>query len=277
MEYEIIENKIIISNPTTFDIKAVLECGQVFRYKKTDGGYQVVAGDKKAVLKEENGKIIIEQNDAKFFEKYFDLCRNYDIIISKLGCKGLIGAACGFGKGIRILNQNPVETIFSFIISANNHIPRIKSIIERICAELGEDCHEYYAFPTISALASKGEDFYFKLGAGYRANYISETAKTLESGFDIDGIYEMPTPEARKKLCALKGVGPKVADCILLFGYHKTDVFPVDTWIKKVYADCYGETASAAEMSKRLTAEYGDLAGYAQQYLFYYKREQKIK
>ena len=277
MEYKICENKIIITNPTTFNIKAVLECGQVFRYKKTDDGYQVITGNKKAVIKEEDNKVIIQQKDTKFFEKYFDLCRNYDIILSNLSGKGLIGAACEFGKGIRILNQNPVETIISFIISANNHIPRIKSIIEKICFELGEKCDGYYAFPTIEMLASKDEDFYIKLGAGYRANYIADTAKVLYNGFDFESIYEMPTAEAHKKLCTLKGVGPKVADCILLFAYHKTDVFPVDTWIKKVYADCYGKTTSASNMSKRLTAEYGELAGYAQQYLFYYKREQNIK
>lgn len=273
MKYEITDGKIIIRDPDTFDPRAVLECGQVFRYRVTERGYEVIAGGEKAVVSKENGKIIIEQNNPVFFEKYFDLQRDYDIILSALGCEGLIGAACGFGRGIRLLNQDPLETVFNFIISANNHIPRIKSIIERICAELGEERGGYFAFPAVEKLASADAGLYHRLGAGYRAEYIADTARAIADGFDLGSIADMPTAEAGKQLCALKGVGPKVADCILLFAYRKTDVFPVDTWIKKVYRDCYGETASAAEISKRLVAEYGGLAGYAQQYLYYYKRE----
>ena len=164
--------------------------------------------------------------------------------------------------------------VISFIISANNHIPRIKGIIERLCAGLGRDMGGYYAFPTAEAMADKGEDYYFALGAGYRAPYLASTATAIAEGsFDIDAVRSMPTKEAAKYLCSLLGVGPKVADCILLFGYHRTDVFPVDTWIKKVYRDTLGGAATNKQMREKLIALYGNLSGYAQQYLFFGKRD----
>lgn len=190
-----------------------------------------------------------------------------------MGDKGLFRAAIDFGQGIRILQQDPFETLISFIISANNHIPRIKSIIERLSTALGDRCDGFNAFPTAKALSGKDADYYFKAGLGYRAPYIVETARAVKDGFDLDGLQTLSTDKARKELMTLKGVGPKVADCILLFGFGREDVFPVDTWIKKVYNSYFGHEDNPAKIRKALTDKFGDLSGYAQQYLFFYKRE----
>lgn len=273
MDYIVEKGKITVINPEDFDIRKTLECGQVFRFKKIDDGYQIIAKNERAVLKNVQNNVEIACTDENFFVKYFDLCKNYDIIRLKLKDKGLFCAAIDFGQGIRILKQNPFETLISFIISANNHIPRIKSVIERLSDALGEKENGFNAFPTAAALASKDADFYFKAGLGYRAPYIAETARAINDGFDLDGLSDLPTDEARKILMTLKGVGPKVADCILLFGFGREDVFPVDTWIKKVYNSYFGQEENPLKIRKALTDKFGDLSGYAQQYLFFYKRE----
>ena len=159
--------------------------------------------------------------------------------------------------------------IISFIISANNHIPRIKSIIERICTGLGERRDGYYTFPTLERLASVDFDFYKSLGAGYRDEYLYSTVKDLHDG-KLNVTDDMTTDEVGKELLKLKGVGRKVADCILLFGYGRTDVYPVDTWIKKVALEYYGVSSKAREY---FLNRYKELSGYAQQYIYYYKRE----
>ena len=233
MDYSVEKGKILISNSNDLDIKKTLECGQVFRYRKIGDKYEIIAGKERAFIENTKNYTEISCTNEIFFVKYFDLCRNYDIITMKLRDKGLICAAIDFGQGLRILNQNPFETLISFIISANNHIPRIKSIIERLCNSLGEEMGGYHAFPTAEALASKDEAFYLSQGLGYRAPYVAETARKVAEGFDLNSVYGMSSDEAAKYLMTLKGVGPKVADCILLFGYGKPDVFPVDTWIKK--------------------------------------------
>lgn len=271
--YTIENDRIIIDADTEFDIESTLLCGQVFRYEVVGDVYSIIAGDKRANLYKKEDKIIIDTDSVLFFEKYFDFDRNYGMIMNKVKDKALISTAMEFGKGIRILNQIPYETIISFIISANNNIPRIKGIIDRMCTALGENKGEYYAFPTLEALSSASVKFYESLGAGYRAKYIYETANQLLNDFDIDSLHNLSSSEAKSKLLTLKGVGPKVADCILLFGYHFTDVFPVDTWILKVYNEYYGQEANPLIVREKLVAMYGGLSGYVQQYLFYYKRE----
>lgn len=274
MDYTIEKGKITVLGSEFFDPQATLECGQLFRYKKTEDGYVVFALNHKAEVKKEGNNVIIYTNSEYFFEKYFDLRRNYGIIVSELSDKSQIPAQAEYGKGIRILNQDPLETLFSFIISANNNIPRIKGILERIVEGLGEKADGFYAFPTAEKLASAGENFYRSVGAGYRAAYLDKTAKAIAGGFDLEKVYDMSTDEARKYLYRLTGVGPKVCDCILLFAYHKTDTFPVDTWIKKVFVDLFGYETTPKEMSEKLLEKFGNLSGYAQQYLFYYKRGQ---
>jgi N-glycosylase/DNA lyase len=165
-----------------------------------------------------------------------------------------------------------LETVVSFIISANNNIPRIKGIINRICERLGEEKDGYRAFPTAERLLSADEALFRELGAGYRAAYLVKAAKCLRDA-RLYELQNLGTKEARKRLLGICGVGRKVADCILLFSFKKTDIFPVDTWSKKIY-NMLGmiKTDCASTMSENLVGRFGPLSGYAQQYLYYYYR-----
>lgn len=272
--YKILGDCIEVENKH-FDIRHVLECGQVFRYQKRVFGYTVYSLGQKADIYCQKDTTKIFCKDKKYFVKYFDLDTNYDTIKSELKVVGDIGDEIAYGHGIRILHQDPVEMIISFIISANNNIPRIKQIIERMCERYGTKVDDYYAFPTISQLSKIKENDFRNLGCGYRSGYLVETIGMLQN-MDAYSLYLLPTAEAKKILLSLKGVGNKVADCILLFGYGKTDVFPTDTWIVKAYASKYGDGLSnPIEISKFFTNLYGKYAGYAQQYMFYAKRESK--
>lgn len=259
-----------------FDIRQILDCGQIFRYEKIDEGkYFVYSLDKRCLVEQKGDCVKIYSKDKDYFWHYFDLDRDYSEIKDMLRQKPFMANAVEYGSGIRILNQDRWEMLISFIISANNHIPRIKGIIRRLCDKLGKDMGEYKAFPTAQSMASEGEAFYAELGAGYRAKYLADTARRVAEGFDLERIENMQADKANKYLCNLLGVGEKVADCILLFGYHKSDVFPVDTWIRKVYKDIFGETCENKKIIReRLINLYSkELAGYAQQYLFFNKRD----
>ncbi len=258
----------------TFDVGQTLDCGQVFRYVKTDSGYRVIALGHVAYLDDTADGYVVRCDDKDFFTRYFDFDTDYAAIQSKVQDGGFVSEAIEFGKGIHILRQDPVESIFSFIISQNNHIPRIKGIIERICDALGEDMGEYRAFPTVEKLASAGVDFYTSIGAGYRAEYLDRVAKTLLCE-DVNEWKALPTDELRAKLLSLHGVGRKVADCALLFGFGRFDVFPVDTWIKKIYESEF-EGATPEKMSELLVQKYGEYAGFVQQWVFYCKRVKKV-
>lgn len=274
MEYEISSGKILIKDTSEFYPKHILECGQVFRYLNSDSGYKIFSKKLFCGLIYANGYVTIDSTDTDYFAKYFDLDRDYGDIKRRLSGYPLMTEAIGYGYGVRILNQDPAEMILSFIISANNNIPRIKGIIERLCRAAGDDIGGgEYAFPDISALSGLNREFYRSLGTGYRADYLVKTVGALNEGFDTD-LKNVPLAEARKRLMSLSGVGRKVADCILLFGYHRTEVFPVDTWIEKVYEKMFGISGkSTVYIADKLSEYYGDLAGYAQQYLYYYARE----
>ena len=269
------KNNIIITDLRDFDIRHILDCGQIFRYEKlSEGQYRVYSKDKTCLVRQDSDKAVIESDAPEYFVNYFDLERDYGEIKQRLKGKPFMDEAIEYGHGIRILNQDKWEMLISFIISANNHIPRIKGIIGRLCANLGKNMGDYYAFPTPEAMAGKDEDFYKAIGAGYRAKYLAVTSRQVADGFDLDALDSMDGNAANKKLCTLMGVGSKVADCILLFGYHKQDVFPVDTWIKKVYKDVVGDGVDNNNIIRRKLIDiYGDYSGYAQQYLFFNKRE----
>lgn len=166
--------------------------------------------------------------------------------------------------------------IYSFIISQNNRIPRIKAIISRLCAALGEEREfmgeKYYAFPSSSAMAGKSADFYREIGAGYRDVFLSETAKRI-CVEGIEDLKKLGGPELKNKLLTYKGIGPKVADCIALFGFSKTGSFPVDTWIEKVYKEDFkGKETDRKKICSYFENLFGDYSGFMQQYLFYGKR-----
>ncbi len=274
MRYVIDGNKILIYDTSEFCPKHILECGQVFRYLNSGSGYKIFSKNLFCSLIYVDGYATIETVDTDYFVKYFDLNRDYGEIKRRLLGFPCMQEAIGYGYGVRILNQDPTEMIISFIISANNNIPRIQGIIERMCRTSGEPIGgEGFAFPTLDDLRKRDREYFASIGAGYRADYLVKSVDALANGFACD-IGSLDTARARKKLMELTGVGRKVADCILLFGYHREDVFPVDTWIEKVYARLFGESnAAPARKADELAEYFGDLSGYAQQYLFYHARE----
>ena len=210
-----------------FNIKDTLECGQIFRFSAYNNGYKVFSMDKCAIIYLENGKTIIECNieDKDYFYNFFDLARDYKSICdsAKKENISILSSAIDSGKGIRILNQDKIEMLFSFIVSQNNNIPRIKGIIERLCSNLGEKKTfkdiEYYAFPSIEKMASKDEQFYASIGLGYRAKYIKNLAEEIKNGLDVYAFDKLDTVSLKKKLLTILGVGPKVADCVSLFWF----------------------------------------------------------
>ncbi|MDE7380358.1 MAG: 8-oxoguanine DNA glycosylase [Clostridia bacterium] len=264
---------------TYFNPKDVLECGQVFRFEKYKDGYFAMSADKACYVYTDHNKTVVECDDPDYFYNYFDLGREYASIIEEISKFNVpaLTRACGIAKGLRLLNQHPEETLFSFIISQNNNIPRIKGIISRICSSLGEkrefDGKEYFTFPTASVLATKDAAFYKGLGLGYRDEFIVKTAQRIASE-GISHLYGLDAPALKKQLLTYHGVGPKVADCVCLFGFHKAASFPVDTWVEKIYREDFGGTLTNREkINVYFTSLFGEYSGYVQQYLFYAKRE----
>jgi N-glycosylase/DNA lyase len=176
-----------------------------------------------------------------------------------------------FGSGIRILKANPLEMIFSFTISQNNNIKRIKQIVERLC-ELSNSHTTPKHFPTIEELASAPLSFYSSLGAGYRDKFLKEISTTLLN-VNLNEISKLDTDNLYNFLLSLKGVGPKVASCILLFGFGRSEKFPVDTWLEQVYYNHFSkQKRTRPEIQKYFEDQFGEYSGIAQQYLFYYER-----
>lgn len=272
----------IITEEEFFNVKDTLECGQIFRFKPFEKGYLVFSKDMACYAYNEDGKAVIEcetENEG-YFRHFFDLSRDYSLIYSraKKSRYDIVSRAAEAGKGIRILNQDKTETLFSFLTSQNNRIPRIKSIIERTCSArgvknsfLGE---EYYSFPSPEELFDDDVGFYNGLGYGYRSDFIRSTAKRLiESAGELDEMAVLSTTELKASLMSFKGVGPKVADCVSLFAYHKTDAFPVDTWIEKLYREDFnGAEKNRNKINEFFVNSFGEDSGYIQQYVFYYKR-----
>ena len=271
-----------------FEPKDVFECGQCFRWNREENGSYTGVFHKYVLnVEKKDGKIIFKGNcnSIEEIKNYFDLNRDYKSIIDKLEIvDDNLKNSISYGKGIRILNQDLWETIISFIISANNNIPRIKGIIERISKAYGEkiefESKEYYAFPTPKQLSKASVEDFRKLGLGFRDERVFETTRKIASGeFDLNKLYKISTNEAREKLLELAGVGPKVADCILLFSDLKRfDVFPIDVWVRRVMNELYihnpdENKVSKKEIQKLADEKFGALQGIAQQYLFYWKRE----
>ena len=271
-----------------FEPKDVFECGQCFRWNREENGSYTGVFHKYVLnVEKKDGKIIFKGNcnSIEEIKNYFDLNRDYKSIIDKLEVvDDNLKNSISYGKEIRILNQDLWETIISFIISANNNIPRIKGIIERISKAYGEKIEfegkEYYTFPTPKQLSKASVDDLRKLGLGFRDERVFETTRKIASGeFDLNKLYKISTSEAREKLLELAGVGPKVADCILLFSDLKRfDVFPIDVWVRRVMNELYihnpdENKVSKKEIQKLADEKFGALQGIAQQYLFYWKRE----
>lgn len=271
MKYEIFENEIIIYDKQDFNPKHIIECGQIFTYEKLDSCYKVFSEDKCAIVEENENCIKIKTNSPKYFEGFFDLKNDYSLIKKELLKFDFMKEPIKFGCGIRILKQNLFEMLISFIISANNNIKRIQLIINRMKEEIGEKKDGYYAFPTREKMLTKDEEFFKNIGAGYRAKYLYQVIRQIDEE-KLKNFNHLSTEDLRKELIKLMGVGPKVADCILLFGYGRQTVFPVDTWICQMYNKFIGKEENKTIMRKKLVDMFGEYSGYAQQYLFYYQR-----
>ena len=267
MKYELLKNKIKIYGKEDFNTSHILECGQIFAYKDN----VVYSGKERAIINETEDGFDIDCTDEKYFENFFDLKTDYSKIKKELSKKELLVEPIKYGHGIRILKNELFEVLISFIISANNNIKRIQMILSRLREKLGQKQDGYYAFPTYEALLGVNEQFFKEIGCGYRAPYLHKVLRQITPN-ELYELKELPTPSLKNKLISLAGVGPKVADCILLFGYSRMDVFPVDTWMAKMYNKFYGEEDNRVIIRNRLVDEFKNLSGYAQQYLFFFMR-----
>lgn len=279
MKYQVHKDKIEIFGKEEFVPAHILECGQIFSYKKNEkeglDTWIVFSRDKSAEIVETENGFIIKTKHPKYFENFFDLQTDYSKIKKHLSQFGILQKPIAFGGGIRILKQDLFETLISFIISANNNIKRIQLILNRLREKYGKGEGDFYSFPTRDELLLATVKDFEQLGAGYRAKYLFNVLRQVDEK-TLQEWNCLPTKELRKKLVSLFGVGPKVADCILLFGYGKQDVFPVDTWIEQMYHKFYGnEIQNREKIREILTKQFGEYSGYAQQYLFYYMRSEK--
>ena len=288
---EMKEQQYILKNVKSFEPKHIFECGQCFRWdEETDGSYTGIVKENVISVKKVDNDVIFSSFGADNLETlvidYFDLNRNYEEIKSKLSqIDEFLENSIKYGSGIRILNQDLWETIISFIISANNNIPRIKGIINRISQKYGMQIDwkgkSYYTFPTVENLAKATVQDLRALGLGFRDVRVFETThKILNKEADLEKMHNEPdTKKVRDILLTLSGVGPKVADCILLFSTLKRfDVFPIDVWVRRVMNELYIKNSDETKVNKkeieRLASEkFGNLEGIAQQYLFYWKRD----
>lgn len=256
-----------------FDLPRIFECGQCFRWNTDENGvYTGVAFGRAAKIRQEGEKFIISGSAQDFediWRGYFDLDRNYAKIRQGLCIDNYMRSASEFGAGIRLLKQDKWEALCSFIISQCNNIPRIKKIVETLCRTFGDeisfDGETYYSFPSPERVASLTVEDLSPLRCGYRAPYIIGAAQAVASGaMDLEAIAKGTPEEASKALKTLNGVGDKVANCVVLFGLQMFNAFPIDVWMKKALAKHYGKGFDPSV--------FGEYAGLAQQYMFYYAR-----
>ncbi len=273
-----------------FDLDKILY-GQCFRWKKQDDGKFIGVIENNVIkIWQDKDKIYYyaynNENIDKIIYNYFDLGTDYKKIILdiKKKCNNkFLNEIIDYSKGTRILNQSMFEIVISYIFSSSNNIPRIEGSIEKLSSLYGKkvifEDKEYYLFPKIDNLKGIKEDRYKEeIRIGYRAPYVEKTVKKLLSKeYDLKEISNLNTNDARNKLLQLEGVGPKVADCILLFSMNKKDVFPVDTWINKVmklYSN--NENINKKEIANLISKDFGEYSGIINHYMFYWGRENKI-
>lgn len=255
--------------PEMFNLELSLDCGQAFRWEKDEQGNMcgVVSG-KKYILKQENGVLRCSCDEAEFnavLRRYLDFDRDYKSITDGFASDENLRAACSEYAGIRILRQEPWETLCSFIISQNNNIPRIKGIISRLCESFGDEAESgVYSFPSAERLCGLTVDDLSPLRAGFRSKYILDASRKVCSGeVNFCKIDAQPISFGREELMKIKGVGKKVAECTLLYGFGKLEAFPVDVWVKRITEEMYPN--GLPECMK-------NYEGVAQQYLFHWRR-----
>lgn len=264
---------IILKNVNCLDIEISVFCGQAFRWKKNEKGFLVgtVKGKTAVIEKTEEGYFFHSCSEEEFREiwyDYFDLDTDYAEICEKISPDESIKKAVEMYYGIRILKQEPWEALCSFIISQNNNIPRITGIIDRLCSMYGEKNEKgEYSFPSYERLKGLTVEDLAPLRAGFRSKYILDAAEKLcNKELDLQKIYSITIDEGRNELMKIKGVGPKVAECTLLYGFSKKEAFPIDVWVKRILSELY---------PKGLPECIKGSEGIAQQYLFHWRRNLK--
>jgi len=274
---------IILKDIKYFDIEQTLESGQCFRWEKIDEKQYIGCAYNKVIkIGQINRDIYIdnssEQDMNNIWLKYFDLNRDYGKMQKILSQDKILEKSIAYANGIHILQQQPFETLITYIISANNNIPRIKGIVKKMCKDIGREIEFknklYYTFPTAKKLALAPKEHIDEYKAGFRGPYISKTAKMIyENNYDFTKLYNMSYNDAKANLKQFVGVGDKVADCVLLFTGIKTESFPVDVWVKRVMEKLYfKKETSLVEINKYGISKFNKYAGFANTYLFYYIR-----
>lgn len=284
------KKQITIEALEDFDAKQIFTCGQCFRWRELDHNYfrGVVANRVVDLEQISPSEIRIHRTESDFYKQYFhrylDLDTDYSAIKKVLMTKDqIVKTAITHGEGIRILNQDPFELLLSFIISGNNNIPRISNAIKAISENYGTfierlDGEAYYGFPSAEQLRDVGVDDFRKLGVGYRDKYLYDAVQgILNQRVDLEQLKTADYKTLKDNLMLIKGVGSKVADCIILFAYQEKSAFPVDTWVKKIIATYYDESMTNDKAILKFADDhFGAYAGVAQQYLFYYARKMKL-
>lgn len=272
----------------TFNLKYTLECGQCFRWKNIEENMYVgVIEDRVLRIKQENDMIYVWSNKRENLEQvvkeYFDLDSDYALLESKIAkVDKFVESALNYSSGIRILNQPLFETYISYIISANNNIKRISKSVNDISKMYGKkvlfEGEEYYLFPTLEEISKCTVEELLRCGLGFRAKYVVHNIEVLNENENmLLDVKSMQTTEAKKRLLEFMGIGPKVADCILLFSLRRGEVFPVDVWVKRIMEKLYfKKNTSLKEIANYATEKYGVDAGIIQQHLFYNVREGKL-
>jgi len=286
MKYTQKGDSIMLEEAHDFNIGQILECGQCFRFEKLDDGFYEIVAMGKVLLARQKGDCVAfsyhhsELGTDEFkaiWMPYFDLQRDYGAIKAMFADCDIMAQAMAFAPGIRILNQDPWETVVSFIISQNNRIPQIKQVIRNICARYGKQIEgsNHFSFPSPEQLAEANLEDLRICKTGFRDKYILGAARAATSG-DLILIREssLTTAELRANLMAIHGIGEKVAHCCLLFGYSRFDAFPVDVWVRRAMQSLYfqGQPTPAAEILAFANEKFGEHSGFAQQYLFHYAR-----
>ena len=289
--YNFENKKIVLPKSNSFKISETLECGQCFRFEKLgEEKYTVVAFGKLLLLEENSdGSVTIygaDENDYKnIWENYFDFVTDYDSMKEYLAEKDdILKNAIDYAPGIRILNQEFFECLISFIISQNNRIPMIKKVIKNISEKYGKficeyEGEKYYAFPTPDELSVADEEGLMSCKTGFRAKYIIDAVSKVRSGeIDFDKLKDLSYDDVKKTLMTIKGVGPKVADCVTILSRGKRSALPVDVWVKRIMYHFYfnGEDVGVNEIHRIADEKFGEYAGFAQQYLFNYARQFQI-
>ena len=277
---------IVIKN-VNINLKDTVICGQCFRFiEEIDNSFTIILNDRVINIKQNNNDLIVKSNNETNLKKviieYFDLETDYNRINSEiLKFDKTLSESVTLSKGFRILKQNPFETLISYIISQNNNVKRIMRSVELLSKKYGKrveyNNNYYYLFPNFESLKNITIEDLKDIGVGFRDSYIINALTLLKNDtIDLEKINDMETDKALDYLMLIKGVGPKVASCILLFAYKKYDVFPVDTWVIQAMQKLYPEIKSSQkEIIKFAKEKYGKYSGIALQYMYHSMRNIK--